>query len=467
MRHTLKAYQRRAATYAAERERIALFMEMRLGKSVVAIRWAQQPHRSRRVLLVAPLTTLLGQLNWEGELQLEGINVTILSRVHRDKRPDLLRPSYLISSRLTGRMYLHRAWARGWFAVNYEALRTQPEILDAPWDTIILDESTRIRSPQAQITKTLLRRVDHIPNRAILSGLPNPEQPLDYCCQFLFLYGRFLGFDNYWAARERLFYQGYTDWDWQPKRGVRGRIKDYVHKHAFILSRKQAGVGSQKVRRQRSVELNPTQRRLLKEIKRKFSVDGTETKWRTVGEVWAQRIAGGFHPVTLECISDQKIRLAEQLVMEEFRHEPIVMWFRFNAEIQAVRKWLEKRHRKRFKVEHVHGEVKMQERPKIQERFQNGDTNLILMQVKLGRFGWKLSRSSTAIYYSNSYEFEDRSQSEDRIIHIEKSDPCLYLDLVTLGTPDEAVVASLSDKRLNARFYNTQMRQSLLETIGR
>lgn len=432
---------------------------MRLGKSIVVIRWAQRL-RSRRVLLVAPLTTLLGQLNWQGELRREGIPLTILSEVKRwEQRYHLLRP-YRIVHRA-----LRRSWGRGWFGVNYEALRAQPEILAAPWDAIILDESTRIRSPKAKITKALLRNTDHIEHRAILTGLPNPEDPLDYFCQFQFLHGSFLGFHNYWSCRAKLFYQGYTDWDWQPKHGTRQRIKDYVHQHAFVMTRKRAKVGSEKVRRQRSVELNAAQRRLLKEIRTQFAVDGNETKWVTVQQTWMQRIAGGFHPTTLECISDRKIRLAEELLVEEFRTEPVVMWFRFNAEMKHLRRWLRKRHRT-LKIEMVHGDVKMRDRPTIQERFHRGDIDHIFMQLKLGRFGWNLARSSTAIYYSNTYEFEDRSQSEDRIIHLTKKEPCLYLDLVTLGTPDEDLVAALSDKRVTARFYNTQMRDALIRRIA-
>lgn len=37
----------------------------------------------------------------------------------------------------SGRWMIKKSqWNNGWFCINYEALRTQPEILDAPWDTI-------------------------------------------------------------------------------------------------------------------------------------------------------------------------------------------------------------------------------------------------------------------------------------------------------------------------------------------
>lgn len=456
--HVFTPHQQRAFNYAKKRSRIALFMEMRLGKSPVAIRWAKA-RAAKRVLLVAPLSTLLGKLNWQGELKREGITPQLLSSVSKEKRMYVLRPSRLLDG------MLRRSWAQGWFAVNYEALRTQPEILAFPWDAIILDESTRIRSPKAQITKTLLSKVEHIENRAILTGLPNPEDPSDYFCQFKFLHGHFMHFENFWNFRHALFYQGFTEWDWQPRAKTRDKIKTYVHHEAFVLTRKQAGVGSKKVRQQRNVELNSVQRRLLKEMRTKFEVGGHETKWVTVVHSWMQRIAGGFHPTTLDVISDAKMRLAEELIMDDFRKEPVVMWFRFNEEIEHMQRWLTKRNRK-LTVAHVHGGVLKKHRPKIQERFHRGDVQVLLMQVKI-KYGWNLSRSSTAIYYSNSYEFEDRSQSEDRIIHLTKKDDCLYLDLVTLGTPDEDVVDSLSDKRMNARLFNQRLHSSVMAALMR
>lgn len=453
-RHEFQKHQRRALRYAQDRDRIALFMEMRLGKSPVSIRWASD---DRRVLLVAPLSTLLGQLNWHGELVREGITPTMLPNVRRQDRERILRPSRIRDGRLK------RRWATGWFGVNFEALRTQPFILDAPWDAIIIDESTRIRSPRAQVTKLLLARASHIPRRAILSGLPNPETPMDYFCQFKFLDGEFMGFDNFWAFKQSLFRQTYPQWNWQPKSGVRQRIKEAVHERAFVLTRKQAGVGSDKVREQRSVPLNAAQKRAIKEIRKEYAIDGTETKWAPVAHLWQQRLAGGFHPITKELLSDAKVRLAEELVMDEFRRQSIVMWFRFNHEIDFFYKWMKKRNRK-LRVERVHGNVKdsKQIRGPVQDRFQDGFTRLVLLQIKLGKFGWNLSKSSTAVYYSNSYEFEDRSQSEDRIIHLTKRDPCLYVDLVTVGTPDEAVVDALSDKRITARQFNTKLHNASL-----
>ena len=143
----------------------------------------------------------------------------------------------------------------------------------------------------------------------------------------------------------------------------------------------------------------------------------------------------------------------------------MVVWFRFNHEIEAAYKWLKDR---KVSVEFLHGAVanSKEKRPKVQERFQSGKTRVLLMQVKLGKYGWNLSRSSTAIYYSNSYEFEDRSQSEDRVVHLTKRNDCLYIDLVSEGTPDETVVEALTDKRMNAKLFSARIKQFVNQLVA-
>lgn len=449
MAHELLPHQTRALRYASGKPRIALFMEMRLGKCVVVIRWARE-RGARRVLVVAPQPTLAGVLNWEGELRREG--VTDLTLLHHYDTADRYDRAQWQWRRLIRRP------ATGWFLINYEALRVTPELLDLSWDAIILDESTRVRNPKAQVTKLLVRRAQHIPNRALLSGLPNPEDMLDYFEQFRILLGDFMGYQSYWACRENLFHQAFEgSYQWLPKRGVRDRVKKFVHQHAFVLTRKQAGVGSKKIYQMRTVALNKPQARAIRELERSYATGEQSTKWAPVVHTWLQKIAGGFTPTERpELMSDAKLKLLEELLTEDFRKESVVVWFHFNHEIEAAYQWLRARH-KTLTVEWCHGGIAGKRRVQIQERFQAGTTRVLLIQIALGQFGWNLSKSSTAIYYSNSYEFEDRSQSEDRIIHLTKQDDCLYVDLVTLGSPDEDVIDALQDKKRDARSFTSAL----------
>jgi SNF2 family DNA or RNA helicase len=330
----------------------------------------------------------------------------------------------------------------------------------------VVDESTRIRNPKAQITKLLCKRAGHITHRAILSGLPNPEDDLDLFEQFRFLLGDFLGYENYWAFRQRYFYQGFADYDWRPRKDTKEKIKEFVHRHSFFLSRKKAGVGSEKIYERRTVPMNALQQRALREISVKMALGKTETKWAPVAHQWMQIVSGGFSPESRQVMSDAKPKALRELVNDSFRGKSVVVWFAFNHEIEYCYSLLKGRQRQ-SDVEWCHGKVSKRERAAIQARFQAGTTRVLLIQEALGQFGWRLDRANVQIYYSNNYEFEDRSQSEDRLIHVMKTDPVLVIDLVTLGSADEDIVDTLRDKKLNAKSFHSALSRRLQERLSR
>lgn len=432
------AHQIRAFQYAEKKPRIALFMEMRLGKTLVAIRWARA-HRLDRVLVVAPLSVLGG---WVDELLAEGVPMGYIN---------------FLSGPTIERARVAEEIDTGWALVNYEAVRAAPQILDLPWSGLILDESTKIRNPQAKITKLMVRKTGHIEHRAILSGLPAPESPLDYYPQMQFVWGEFMDCYNYWHFRETFFRPSLRQsWEWVPRGDALVRIKHEVHRRAFVLTRKSAGIGEQKIYERRTVLMTREQRTAYTQVMKSFKFNDMETMWATTRQLWLARIAGGFSPDQEhpQLISDTKLMELLELVTGELRDEPVIVWYRFNEELRASSMLLTDQ-----KIDHrcITGETPVHDRRFFVSGFQQGLFNVLLMQVKCGKFGLNVSRASTAIYYSNSYDMEDRAQSEDRIVHPSKNEPLLYIDLVTQHTVDEAVALALKEKHLTSRQFMTRI----------
>jgi SNF2 family DNA or RNA helicase len=439
MRKTFLKHQDEAMAYARKRKAIGLFLAMRLGKTPVAIRWARE-QKLRKVLVVAPLDVLPG-MQWEDEIKQES------------KRPVHIWPNEKKDAWLTAAS----SSTVGWFGINYEAVRNRPEILDLDWDGIILDESTKIRNPKAQITKLLLRNTDHIEHRAILSGLPNPESPLDLFCQMKFLHGTFLGFENYWAFRQSKFNQiGYM---WFPRKGVVEQIKKAIHSQCFIRSQRQVGMGNKKVCERRYVYMTPAQARLQKEIEREFTAGQYSTKWAPVQQTWLARLAGGFAP-GLEMLTDNKLRLLKQIIIEEKPKEQIVVWFRFTSEIKAAYAMLQKA---KVSCKVIRGRTPKKKRPIIQRKFHAGTYRVLLMQVKVGQYGLNLACANTAIYYSNAWDHEVRSQSMQRIEHMMKKVPLLYIDLITKNSVDEAVLDALQEKKRDSKRFLRDVMTNFLQ----
>jgi SNF2 family DNA or RNA helicase len=106
-----------------------------------------------------------------------------------------------------------------------------------------------------------------------------------------------------------------------------------------------------------------------------------------------------------------------------------------------------------IRVAYITGEIDKKDRPTIVKAFQSKMVQVLAMQVKCGRFGLDCSAADTAIYYSNPYDGEDRAQTEDRIVHPNKTKPLLLMDLITQGSIDEDVIRILKRKRVSSRQF--------------
>ncbi len=444
-------HQQEAFNWAKDKTAIALFMQMRLGKTMVAIRWAEAK-RSRRNLVIAPYSVLIP---WERELRLEGIKATILSGP-RESRVEQARGS------------------NGWFLINPEGLVFPSEInpitkkksrhLNAPiadmqWDTVIVDESTIIRKPSARITRCCIEKFENVRYRAILSGYPAPESLLDYYCQMAFLYGGvWFGGKNWWAFRHYTCRNlGYS---WTPKPGMVERVKDQVHRGAFVLTRERAGIGSKKIRERRYVKMTPQQKKLHRQIDNDFEVtlsDGStlETKWLLVKFNWLKRLAGGILPDE-SVVSDAKYREIKRLLRSELTGQPVVIWFKYNRELFHVRDRLREDD---IPCTHLIGATKLHKRKQRLESWEGGRYQVLLVQSKLAQRGMDFSYANTSIYYSNYFDGEVREQSEDRVIHPQKQEPVLLIDLITEGSIDEDALDMLDDKSVRG----TGFMQAVLE----
>lgn len=434
----LMPHQIKVLKYAKPLSSLALFLEMRLGKTLITIRWIELKKVSR-ILVVCPKTVIPV---WCEELYDE------------DYAEQDVFPLYgSTNSRL---QTIVSQKCKGWFITNYESISYCPEIIEFPWDAIILDESTRIRKPKAGITKLLCTHTKHIPLRAILTGLPCPESEMDYCEQFRFLHEEFMQFKNYWYWRKKYCFQiGYS---WQVKASILPKIKEYVNKYSFSLTRIQAGMGSKKVYVKRYVHLNPVQKRMYREMMKLFLTEYEgevfSTKYIPVRLEYLIRIASGFTPKD-KLISPAKGKEILYLLSSELKNEKVVIWFKHNLELEYIVKLLTKN---KINVGWITGKSKSN---LTSFKSKTGKMQVLCVQGKCGMMGLDFSVASTSIYYSNWWDGEIRRQSEDRIIHPRKKVPLLYIDLVCKGTVDEDILDTLKKKKLVSKYFTLNIKKLL------
>lgn len=446
-------YQEKVFDWAKTQDNLALFLEMRLGKTLVVIRWCKYKIATKklgkerggpRVLIICPKTIIP---NWCNELEDDGIKPIVLNTQRIRQVNGFL------------------GMIPGYFIINYEGV-TGTNIAEMEWDIVILDESSKMKDPKTKITKILLgedpeqaeklkkgltkddliKPILHKATcKAILTGSPAPENAIDYFNQLKFLFGSVLTLDNYYRFRNKFFYPSpYKQGKFILSRGMAEAFRDYVSKIAYVLKRDQLNIGSKKIYQPRYIEWDdPKIEKEYKQYELTWFTQNFETNWIIVALNHMRQMTGGFPAHAPNFRSDHKVKEVLNLLSNELENESVVIWCYHVNEIDELKRILKS---KGYDVTDIQGDVPMFERQKRIDDFNAGKYQIIILQYKVGGLGINLSKADTVINYSKSYSATEVVQAEDRVIHPEKQRPILYIDLLTKGTIDEDIYAIVKNK---------------------
>ena len=451
--------------YAREQRHPALFAEMRLGKTLVAIRRCKliRPHDDRlRVLVVAP-NSALG--SWERELHLEGEEGVAWLEGTREERLTTLRDvsaswylinkeGHLVIPEIGGQRPCEACRGRGWtraddgdkIACGRCGRRGYVRGEPCPWDAIILDESPFIKNVRARVTQFFLRNFKNVPHRFALTGMPCPEGPLDLWAQLAWLDGgAAFGFKSFWGFRSGMFAPAFG-WDWQPKAGNLARIERDLGRRAFVLSRREAGLSVPKVHETRRVQMPKALRSKYRTAEREFvlqDLQGKEIKrtiYATTRWHWLRQMCGGH--VDERLVWPGKINELVSLLKTELAGEQVVVWFAYNEELRASARAI-----KRAKVSHaqMYGKTPAAARREMEGMFRDGKIRVLLVQQKIAEFGMDLGAADTAVFFSRHAALQTNAQSTDRIVRVGKKG-VLLIDIVVEDSVDEDVAELVATK---------------------
>lgn len=350
-----------------------------------------------------------------------------------------------------------------WTIANYEAVLRFPEKWLQKFDVVVLDEAVRIKNPKAKLTKFFVKHFRNA-RRCIASGNLAPESPLEYFSPMQFVYGKWMGCENFWQFRHRYFSSDFRGWTWWPKnRRIKEEIKEAVKRDAYVLSRKDVGLANEKIFQKRVVEMPPKLKKLYRQMEDEFALslpDGNEieVKHTIVQLNYLCQLAGGG--TTKGWLSDHKVDELVTLLKGELADEQVVVWFRFNFEIVQVAERLLK---EKISFQSITGDSETEERTQIKAWFKIGMCRVLLLQVKTGLYGLNLSSASTAIYFSHPLSSNERLQSEDRIEHVTKKEPLLYIELVSKDTVDSDLCKALREKQNQSQYFLGQVIENMRE----
>lgn len=433
-------YQKYAIQRVINTKKCGLFLDMGLGKSVIALTAIRHLRydtwQIRRVLVIAPKKVAEG--TWMRESQkwdhTQILRMSLVAGSEKQRVKALCTPAdvYVI-----GRDNVT------WLVDFYRH--------DWPFDMVIVDESSSFKSHKAKRFKALAAMYRHIDRMVLLTGTPSPNSLSDLWAQiFLLDAGRRLE-KRYTAFRERYF-----DPD---KRGADGMIYSYTAKQgseASILQRISDICISMRaedyldlpdiIYDKVTVVLDDKARKKYTELEKKMVMELPDDEEITVTSAAAlsnklQQLANGAvydEDHTWHEVHDCKLEaLAELLEALQERGKQALVFYNFQHDLERIKAMLDK--------------VKIDWRMLINQHdidaWNEKEAGVMLAHPASSAYGLNLQDGGNhVVWFGLTWNYEQYTQANARLHRQGQTEKVIVHQLVTEDTRDEDVVEALARK---------------------
>lgn len=433
MAYRLYAHQIDAVESALKHDSYAVFAETGTGKTIIGIELMQRlrAQYSWRTLIVCPLSCI--ELVWRPEIakfapHLKTVNLW-------KHRKDKVLPD--------GDVYV----------INYESVALLDPKLLASFRIVILDESTKIKNPRAQVTRFLLGMRKQWRHRFVFSGLPAPNGVIEYWSQMAFINPAILG-DNFWRFRAINFFNlRNMPYLWRPTQEFKDRLPHLLARQAYVIKKVDCLDLPEKTYQVRGCQLSPSQRKAYDQMV-KLNITTIKNSPVLAANELAKmmklrQITSGFavdaHGEVQELVDDSKLKLLDE-VLDELGDKQVIIWVQFHKEIERIRALLEKHSDIGANNAVLAGTETQADKEQAVADFKAGRVQYLIAHPRTAGHGLTLVNCSYAIYYSMSYSLEEYVQSQDRIHRIGQTESVTYIHLAAEKTIDEVIYRALQKK---------------------
>lgn len=347
-----------------------------------------------------------------------------------------------------------------------------------------VDESSRIKNPDAKRTQNICKLGEKAKYRRILSGTYISNSPFDMYGQFMFLDPSILG-QSFYAFKST--YAEIMDKNdpfitnlvrknnlrfapqivakdketGKPKYRNLDKLKAVIAPYCMRVTKEECLDLPPKIYQNRYFKLPTAHQRMYDKLKQEAKLKLATGESMTVMHkltlmLRLQQLTSGFFSTDtgeLKHIYDDpkdNPRFAELLDLLEDLEGSTIIWCRFIEEIEIVRKLLGDENCYVY-----YGATSMADREEAKVGFQQKLKKYFVGNVQSGGIGLNLTAAENVVYVSNTFSYEDRKQSEDRAHRIGQQGASVnYFDLLAEGTVDLGIVKTLKNKEDLATYMN-------------
>ena len=300
--------------------------------------------------------------------------------------------------------------ADGITIINYDLLGAIEKI--GKFQTLILDESHRIKSPKAIRTKAAMKLMKAIPNVYALSGTPIPNRPIEL---FPLLSGLGIYKGGYYDFAQRYARMWKAPWGMDVS-GASNLPELKERMKPFVLRRKKADV------------FTSYQEPVVSLITFDLPVDKRELEFSAdvlIDHPNPMLAFEGLSEVMKEA-GLRKVKPAIEFILDKLETgEPIVVFAHHKEVVHAIKDEL----KKTCGVSVITGETNQKYRADIINQFQSGQNQVFIGNLSACQEGIDLSVADTIVFVETVWQTSALLQASSRIENINKVGcaPLIYL----------------------------------------
>ena len=439
-------YQKEAFEAVKDLEYAAIFHEQGLGKTKIAIDillyWLTET--SIDTVLIVTKKQLVQ--NWLREF----------------KNHTAIKPAVLNTNKQNN-FYIFTGPARV-VVTNFEILVSEYDQFKLYLGTrnvaIIIDESAKLKNPNAKVTRVFFELSTLFKKRVIMTGTPVANRPYDIWAQIFFLdQGKSLGTDFRAFKKEtdlsnKLSYDvNMQDSFEKVVSGIHAKIKDFS-----VRETKNSGIIElpDKVYIRESADFSVEQRALYDKVREEVKIEVVKNGKIVEDDSSAivKRLLRLVQVTSNPRLVDDSFsgESAKEVVLDHLikkilaNDEKCIVWSSFIENIN----YFCKKYANLGSVK-IHGGMNMADRNRSVERFYTNDYRVLFATPASAKEGLTLTVANHVIFYDRGFSLDDYLQAQDRIHRISQKKICYIHNIIMNGSIDEWVDALLKSKQ-NAAF---------------
>jgi len=326
----------------------------------------------------------------------------------------------------------------------------------------VVDESSSIKNWKAKRTENVVEVGGWSEYRLILTGTPITQGLEDLFGQFLFLNAKIIDCKNYFVFRNKYCvmggFQGKKVLGYQFQEHLMDKVRPYVD---YVTKEECMDLPEQLYPEPIIVRPTEEQTRVMKQLKTEFAMEdeGKELTISTVLErtLRYQQVIGGTFPFDddetggydTKAISGKNPKLdALEAYVGQLRPDAkMIIWARFVPEIRYIIARLLEGFDEDVITE-FYGANDAEQRKANNRRFQEDPRcRFIVSNQVVGGKGQTWTAATYNFYYSNTFSYQDRYQSESRSHRKGQEFPVVYQDCEMAVPEDKMILRAVRRKR--------------------